>query len=357
MGNLADELGDDAFNDEGVYDDSSIFLDGLREGQDISGLEQQAEDESGHRQNTLEALTANGHDRETIKSGTPSPSRSRRQTDHETNGSYTHEESDDLPRSLSRAIDGVALLVREFTTTDEAVSEGGGTIQRMLHYLQDLGPQSSIEASTTRLVTAYNAMTSHRMRAMKDVVRETQALLYRSSHLYELPPELIESIIEQIHQLQASISPAETLPYSNGDINANISTSPRKSSSTAPSTSPNPVLSLHHLTTDTTLLTTHLRALTDTLTETHHLTTLASRRLRTTRDIVETMNNENELAELAIQHINAWGWDGRLAGREAGRQVREVLDGFEAVCEGWRGRMVEAMEMEVEGAEEGLVTG
>ena len=69
-------------------------------------------------------------------------------------------------------------------------------------------------------------------------------------------------------------------------------------------------------------------------------TTLAARRLRAARDVVESMRREVKEAEEGVRWIETGGWDERLKDREAARVCGEVVGGFEEVCAGWRERLV-----------------
>lgn len=100
-----------------------------------------------------------------------------------------------------------------------------------------------------------------------------------------------------------------------------------------------PLLSLQALLSQTSDLTLTLRTLSDTLHESRQLTSTASRRLRSAREIVAEIRREEEDREEGHQWIESGEWDRKLKEREAGRVCGEVVSGFEAVCGEWRTKL------------------
>jgi hypothetical protein len=94
--------------------------------------------------------------------------------------------------------------------------------------------------------------------------------------------------------------------------------------------------SLLHQTSDLTLA---LRTLNDTLHESRQLTSTASRRLRSARELVADLKREDEDREEGHRWIERGQWDRKLKDREAGRVCGEVVSGFEAVCGEWRRKL------------------
>lgn len=72
---------------------------------------------------------------------------------------------------------------------------------------------------------------------------------------------------------------------------------------------------------------------------TRQTSTQASRKLKTASDMVSEMRKEADAREEGIRWIEKGGWDSRLEGRECARMCREVVGGFEEVCNGWRDRL------------------
>lgn len=95
----------------------------------------------------------------------------------------------------------------------------------------------------------------------------------------------------------------------------------------------------HTLHTSTRDLQTTLTQLNDTVYMIRQTSTQASRRLKTTCDLVGEMRREAEAMEEGVRWIERGGWDARLKDRECARVCGEVVGGFEEVCNGWRERI------------------
>ena len=73
---------------------------------------------------------------------------------------------------------------------------------------------------------------------------------------------------------------------------------------------------------------------------TRQTTSLASRRLRATREMVGEMRKEADMREEGEMWVEKGGWEERLKRRECARICGDVVEGFEEVCQGWRARLV-----------------
>lgn len=73
---------------------------------------------------------------------------------------------------------------------------------------------------------------------------------------------------------------------------------------------------------------------------TRQTTTLAARRLRSSREAVAELKREWEEREEGIRWVESGGWEERLRTRECARVCGEVVGGFEEVCNGWRERLI-----------------
>ncbi len=83
-----------------------------------------------------------------------------------------------------------------------------------------------------------------------------------------------------------------------------------------------------------------LNYLSDTLHMSRQTTTTAARRLRSARDMVAEMRREDELREEGERWLARGGWGDRLRRRECAGVCRDVVGGFEEVCDGWRARLL-----------------
>jgi len=108
---------------------------------------------------------------------------------------------------------------------------------------------------------------------------------------------------------------------------------------TPQSSAQNPLASLQSLISQTAEITQLLRGLSDTLYESRQLTSTASRRLRSARELVADIRREEESREEGSRWIEKGEWDRRLKDREAGKVCGDVVSGFEAVCGEWREKL------------------
>lgn len=108
---------------------------------------------------------------------------------------------------------------------------------------------------------------------------------------------------------------------------------------TPQSSAHNPLASLQALISQTADITHSLRGLSDTLYESRQLTSTASRRLRSARELVAEIRREEESREEGSRWIERGDWDQRLKDREAGKVCGDVVSGFEAVCGEWREKL------------------
>lgn len=101
-----------------------------------------------------------------------------------------------------------------------------------------------------------------------------------------------------------------------------------------------PLRALHTLTSSSsTDVLSALSYLADSLHEARQAYQGAGRRLRSAREIVEELRREREAAEEGVRWLEKNQWPERLKARECARECKEVVGGFEEVCEGWRERI------------------
>lgn len=67
---------------------------------------------------------------------------------------------------------------------------------------------------------------------------------------------------------------------------------------------------------------------------------MATRRLRSAKEIVAEMKREEELKEEGERWLTRGNWGERLEKRECAVVCGEVIGGFEEVCNGWRERLL-----------------
>lgn len=316
LGNLADELAE-AWDEEGDADadEGSSGIHGVEREQIWNG-----------NMGTSEALQ---HGLKKEDSGFPmSPSsaepstifispqkpltllRHRRQNSHYYGSEYgddsDFEDTTDISASLEARMAAVESLVRRGTESNG--SDADMIVQRVAESLKDLGSQSSLEQSATRIITIHAALTSH-------ITHQTRVLQNLSHPLFSplsIPPDT--SSIDELLPLLSTLHP---LP--------------------APDPQPLPsMLRFHSSTRD--LLST-LSSLSDSLHMTRQTTSLASRRLRAAKELVYELRREADTREEGVKWVEEGQWNDRLAGRECARMCGDVVGGFEEVCNGWRERL------------------
>ena len=316
LGNLADEL-EQAWDDDADQDhQGSSFLDGLREGD--SAVEQ-AELQSPYDYNDIHdfgfidtSAQSPLQNHQTLHPPSPQtrkPKSTRRSTHNRTESAYDgsdygsdHEEDElsSFPPLLRKRMREVEKLARN-VHDDDTLSEGGGVVKRTISSLRDLGPpQSNMENGVTKVSTAYMSMATHRTHKQREIFALSHSLIYGNA-CSDLPDEFLDLLVSEIDELSS------TIPFLQ---------------------SQNPLLSLQILAAQTSDLTHTLRGLTDLLQESKLAATAVARKLKSVKDMVEEIKNEEELVELSIMLIQGQDWDRRCRERQAGKMCREVVKGF-----------------------------
>ncbi|KAM0246950.1 hypothetical protein ACHAP5_004399 [Fusarium lateritium] len=312
MGNLADELAD-AFSDsgdEGDYTDGDANSDMFRpEG------ETQGHEEADEMEDTEPTSSPKKQDAERAKATNLtllSPRRKHQRQTSNYDGSEYGSESDldspGMPPGLVSKMDAVESLARR--GTENYGGPADDVFKRVTNALRDLGSQSSVEASASRLITAHSALTTHLSHQARQIHNLSFSLL---SPLVAPPdPETIDDLIPLLLNLSDAM--------------------PRPSTSAF-----NSLTSLHSLTTE---LVQNLNYLSDTLHMSRQTTTMATRRLKSAKEIVAEMRKEEELREEGERWLTRGNWGERLEKRECAGVCGDVIGGFEEVCNGWRERLL-----------------
>ncbi|KEZ46718.1 Uncharacterized protein SAPIO_CDS0567 [Scedosporium apiospermum] len=309
LGNLADELAD-AFSDSG---DEGDYYDDGEAGITFSVHEHEEDVHPEDIRDSGVDVVDSMPDKASMNLGLPLPyRRGHRRAGSEYDGSEYGSESDldspGMPTSLVSKISAVEALARRGTETTGGPSDG--VFQRVTDGLRDLGPQTGVESSATRLITAHSALTTH----LTHQTRQLQTLAFPLLSPFVAPPdpETIDSLLPLL------ISLSEDMPR--------------------PSTAAfNSLTALHSLTSD---LINTLNYLSDTLHMSRQTTTTATRRLKSAKELVAEMRREDELREEGEQWIQRGNWSQRLENRECATVCGEVVGGFEEVCNGWRARLL-----------------
>ncbi|KAG5990758.1 hypothetical protein E4U52_004307 [Claviceps spartinae] len=312
MGNLADELAD-AFSDSDEEDESEYERVQERA---FPSQSRQLEsdctnDAAGGRSGILSTPKRSQNKGKSQKLLSPH-GRDNRSVAIDYDGSEYGSESDldcaGIPATLVAKIDGIESLARR--GTEKYGGADDDVFQRVTDSLRDLGSQLTVEGNASRLITAHTALATHLVHQTRQLHGLTFPLL---SPLVPAPDgETIEDLIPLLVSLSAQMPRPSTFAFSS--INA-----------------------LHTITSD---LIQTLSYLSDTLQMSRQTTAMATRRLKSARDLVSEIRRDEELREEGERWLHRGNWSQRLARRECASVCVEVIDGFENVCNDWRQRLL-----------------
>ncbi|KKZ60195.1 hypothetical protein EMCG_05117 [[Emmonsia] crescens] len=333
LGNLADELAD-AWDEDGEGEEDEEDVSRFQEGDDHVQMHEEEEGASaGSTHNTeSDSDVERSRDGESSPSNLQIPKQRSKTGQHQKHRRHESlydgsdygndsdfEEPGDLTPGLEARMAGIENLVR-WSMGDNGPS--GKIVDRVIESLRDLGGQSGIENSASRLITAHASLTSHLTSQTRALQTLTHPLLF--SPFPTLSSEAIDDLIPLIDDILPNLPfPVPQSPHSQESQTSHD----------------DPLLSLRALLSQTSDLTHTLRALNDTIHESRQLTSAASRRLKSVRELVAEMRREEEGREEGTRWIEKGEWDRRLQEREAGRVCGDVVSGFEAVCGEWRARL------------------
>jgi hypothetical protein len=337
LGNLADELADAWEEDDGGY--------GYASGQDAAPSDSQPLERTTMRTPSPGYLSDRDSlqpPRPRLRNGTNRHRRHESQYDGSDYGNDSDfEEAADVSPGLENQMAEIESLARRGLENNG--SESDHVIDRAVLALQDLGVQSGIENNAMRfvcplhksmqytdldrLITAHSSITSHLTHQTRTLQNLTHPLLFAPYPL--LSEDAIDALIPLIDE---GLLPSLPYPFPDQQHHSSRPSTPSQSAS-------NPLTSLQTLISQTSDITMSLRSLSDTLYESRQLTATASRRLRSARELVAELRREEESREEGHRWIEKGDWDRRLQDREAGRECRDVVDGFEAFCGEWREKL------------------
>ncbi|KAL5599014.1 hypothetical protein BROUX41_003668 [Berkeleyomyces rouxiae] len=313
LGNLADELAD-AFDDSGdeeYYDDDDTPQVDI-EIQD-SGMEQPADPHGRHGSGSASPTSLDSKQKNSMLNVVSPNRKGHRRTGSEYDGSEFGSETDlETPGTMSIGLvskmDAVESLARR--GTENTGGPADGVFARVTESLKDLGSQAGVEGGATRLITAHSALTTHLSHQTRQLHNLTFPLL--SPLAPPSDPQTIEDMIPLLVSLSESMPRPSTQAL--GAISA-----------------------LHAMSND---LVQTLNYLTDTLHMSRQTTTTATRRLKSTKELVAEMKHEDELREEGERWLARGNWSQRLQNRECASVCGDVVGGFEKVCDDWRARLL-----------------
>lgn len=314
LGNLADELADalsDGDEDEYYEDETPLANPDAHLLDDTASTDRQ----DGIRDSGVDVTspTGRGINKRLTLTLQPVPNgKHHRRINSEYDGSEYGSDSDlespGMPSSLVAKIDAVESLARRGTENNGGPTDG--VFQRVTDGLRDLGSQSNVEGHATRLITAHSALSTHLTHQTAQLHKLTFPLL----NPLAMPPdaETIDLLIPELTTLQDSL--------------------PR------PTTTAHDALkSLHSMTND---LVNTISILSDTLHMSRQTTTTAARRLKSAKELVAELRRDEEMRDEGEAWLARGNWGDRLRDRECASECRDVIGGFEAVCNDWRARLL-----------------
>ncbi|CAN8095290.1 unnamed protein product [Discula destructiva] len=237
-----------------------------------------------------------------------------RRTDSHYDGSEYGSDSDldspGMPSSLVAKIDAVESLARRGTENNGGPTDG--VFQRVTASLRDLTSQSNVEGHTSRLITAHTALATH----LNHQTRQLHNLTFPLLNPLAAPPdaETIDSLLPELTALQEML--------------------PRPSQ-----TAFGGIVSLQNLTND---LVATLSLISDRLQESRQITTTATRRLRTAKELVAELKTDEDLRDEGERWLTKGNWNEKLEKRACASACGDIIGGFEEVCDGWRARLAQA---------------
>ena len=300
MGNLADEL--DQMNDD-EEEGEDVTESTTADGQGEDGDEKQPSPVDGARDSGID-VSYNSKRSSPVRNFSKPFKTAEKAPDEQ-----MEDREGQLSPELEDAMSSIARMVSYSSTSEDPL------IPRTIALLQDLGNQSNLETGAQRLTTSTNSMTSHLTAQSKSLQALSTSLF---SPLFAFSASIDPAEIEEITPLLEAL--LKDLPHSDAL----------------------PLQGLQKLDRETTNVLQTLAHLTDTLQMGKQTTNTAARHLRTTQTMVVDLRRERERAELARHELGSSGWEERIRERWCGGQCRDIMGGFEEMCDYLRESLVQA---------------
>ena len=285
MGNLADEL--DQLDDGEEYDEDTTE----------TSLDRHKESDKEPRDSGIDVTYSPRKGSPIVRNFSRPMSAAGKPPDRE------EEQEEKLSSELEDAMHAIARMVSYTSTSEDPL------IPRTVLLLQDLGNQAGLEAGAQRLTTSTNSMTAHLLVQAKSL-QALSTSLYSPFAAYAtyLDPEIVDETVPLIDALLHDI----------------------------PLPDPAPLQGMQKLDRETNNVIHTLSQLTDTLQMGRQITNSAARHLRTTQTMVVELRRERERADLARHELAKGGVHEQIKARSCASECREVMRGFEEVCDALR---------------------
>jgi len=312
---LADELGgwDEEDDEEDTFADDSAAQHGILEQERDSGIDVASSPPPTQPKKT-DTAASNGS---LLSADTAHTKRSRhhQRTASDYDGSEYGSESDlEVTSLVSASLEARLAAVEAMARrgTEDTGSAHDTAVARLTAGLRDLGGQTGVEQGAARLTTACGAVATHLAHQSRVVAQLSGALLGPLA-----PPPDPVAVDDLLPVLEAAVAAVAQVAPSN-----------------------RPVFDLHGLANMTADLAQSMAYLSDTLHVNRQTTTVAARRLRAVKEVLAEWKREDKDREEGVMWLERGNWDHRLRERECARECRNVVEGFEKVCGGWRERLI-----------------
>ncbi|KAL8722902.1 MAG: hypothetical protein Q9225_000672 [Loekoesia sp. 1 TL-2023] len=240
-------------------------------------------------------------------------------SDHGGNPDLEHVEGFSV--SLERRLAAIESLARRGTEFDGSGAEK--IVTRVADRLRNLGSQAGVETGATRFVLTSKAQNHLGLPSLDRLMTAHTAVASNLAYQIRLIQTLSHHFISPFSMPPAADEIDALLPLLATTLEL------------LPPTNPRAVSSLHSLHSSAVELIAALSTLADSLHMLRQTTSLASRKLKAAKDIVDELRREAELREEGTRWVEKGNWDTRLSNRECGAICGDVVDGFRNVCERW----------------------
>ena len=312
---LADELGgwDEEDDDEDTFADGSIARHSIIEQERDSGIDVASSPTPSQFKKT-DTAASNGSLLSADSAHTKRSRHHQRKASDYDGSEYGSESDLEVTSLVSASLEARLAAVEAMARrgTEENGSASDTAVARFTDSLRDLGGQMGVEQGATRLTTACAAVSTHLTHQSRVVAQLTGALL---GPLAPPPDPLV--VDDLLPFLEATVAAVADVAPSN-----------------------KPAFELHGLANMTADLAQSISYLSDTLHVNRQTTTVAARRLRAVKDVLAEWKREDKDREEGVMWLERGNWDRRLRERECARECRDVVEGFEKVCGGWRERLI-----------------
>lgn len=321
MGNLADELdfADEEWDEEEDQEDQTIYSDLDQSHFESSGYQGSYSTPHGHDMLQEPSQTDGARDSgiDIRYRSSPSPSFVKF-----SNGPFAKSPITQRQASLSKAKPNPAdedeeekfsleieqAMVAIARLSDPTHNQQADTTLRTVAALQDLGAQTTLETQSQRLATSMNSVTMQLVQESRALASSSATLFSPFSFAAQLDQTDIEDMLAMLSQL------AEEIPSPDSRASQGLTKFDR----------------------DTTDLIRTLTGLIDSLQMGKQMATSAARCLRTTQTMVVELRREKEKADESRFWLEKQDWDQRFRDRWCASECKDVVSGFDKVCDGLR---------------------